>query len=409
MAVPTPQLSKTAQVGFKAESTLGTAETLAAADFAGVHKDLQAGRSIARYAREAARSTLSMLPALPGSRMGTIGFAMECIGGGAATPAKWHEALQACGYQAEVIKSASYTSPTNADELFVGQTLGNNATESSATKTAILVHIDTANSKIYYLPVTASEFADTDTVYNYTSTQFDCTISSTPAAAGYSHRPLTPNGANQHEALTVEEIRGGYVTRLVGARGSATVRIAMDEPMLIQGSFQGPLDAPVSGASEAKAFVADIPTPPNTLVVKGSALRFREGTAAAHTPVMTELTIDLGNTVSDRKTMADNDIEGSGYLPASITDRAPTASIDPEANISGFDIVQNVIDASQFQITASIGSLTDTNGLIKVWAPNAQFDGDLEDTDRDGHQSYSPNTMLTGDNDNELYFFHVFA
>lgn len=409
MTVPTPQLSRTAQVGFKLEATSGTAETLVAADFAGVHKDVQSGREIARYAREAARSTLSKLPDLPGSRMGSLSFAMEAIGGGAATPAKWHEALQAMGFQAEVIRSAEITGASNAAQLLVGQTLGNNATLSSATKTAILVHIDTANDVIYYLPTSATEFVNLETIHNYTATQFSADIDSVPAAAGYSHRPLTPAGSDQHETITAEEVRGGYVNRLVGARGTATIRLAMDEPMLIQGSVQGPLATGAAGASIAKAFVEGIPTPPNTKVLKGTALRFKEDGVAAHTPVMTELTIDLGNTLSDRRTMADNDIVDSGYLPPDITDRSITASIDPEANISGFDIVQNVIDGSEFEIHASVGSLTDTNGFVVVWAPAAQFDGSLEDTDRDGRQAYSPNVALRGDNDNELYFFHIFG
>lgn len=407
--VPTPQLTQTVQVGWKEEATSGSKETLVAADYAGIHKDVQSGRNVNRYEPEAARATFSRLPSLPGSRMSTLNFSAQLLGGDANTPAKWHELALACGFQSESIYSADYSSASNADQLAVGQVIGDNADQGSAAKRAILVHIDTANSKIYYLPVTASEFVNTDTIYNYTTTQFTATIGSVPAQAGYSLRPLTPQGSDQHPTLTLEEIKGGYVNRIVGGRGTCSFRFAMNEPVLIQAQFQGPLDAPADGSSESKAFVENIPAPPTAKVVKGTVLRFTEDGQTPFVPVLTEATFDFGNTVSARMTAADNDVADSGYLPPTITDRAPTAAIDPEANISGFDIPKTVIDGATFDMLAEIGALTDVSGLIKFWVPNAQFDGDLEDTDRDGHQVYSPNVRLCGDNDNELYIFHLFA
>lgn len=403
-----PQLTQTQQIGFKQEGSPGVEATLAADDFVGVNKDNQFGHQVSKYDQQPSRATLTKFKKLPGSRMGTLSMTHQLYGGTASTAARWHQLLQAMGFQSNTIKRVRLGGAANAAELRIGQTIGDNQVEGSATKTGEFVYYDPANLDLYYLPVTGT-FADQETIYNYTATQFSGDISGAPNDAGAELRPLTPEAANQHDTLTVEEVKGGYVNRIIGARGGGSLRVAMDEPLTITAEMRGPTKTGASGAAIPKAFVAGVAIPSTPKVVKGTTLSFREsGQSSDWTPVLAEVTFDLGNTIADRKTLGGEEVEDSGYAVPNITNREPTVTIDPEADLSSFDLQAMMRNGTTFEVLAEVGTPADTNGMIIVWAPAADTPEDLEDADRDGIQTYGFTCPLTGDDDDEIRIFHLF-
>ncbi|MEO0511831.1 MAG: hypothetical protein AAF108_02925 [Planctomycetota bacterium] len=402
-------LARTRQIGLKLESTAGTAETLVAADFSMEIKDHQGGRESATYERESVRGTLSRRPdARAGSsRMGSQSFAMEMSGGSAATVAKWGEAIQALGYGREAVKQIAISNTDNTESLRIGQVLGNALVQSSATKTAIFVHA-TADT-IWILP-TAGEFASSDTIYNYESTQFSADLDGNPTDGGHAFRPLSTTTAAPHKTVTIQELNDGLSYQLIaGARGTGAIMMQVNQPPTLSIEMQGPLITAGSDATAASAFVVDVPVPPVVDNCRAGTISVRMSDGTLKTPLVTQVDFTLNNNVVNRPTAGGEQVGTSGYALPMITDRTPTVSLDPEANLSDLDLHQLVLTGDLFSVESAAGTPAGANGLIKVWSPAAQLNADLEPTARDGLDSYNIEAKLTGDDDNELYVFHVFA
>jgi len=405
--MPNAQLSSTRQFGFKVEATPGVAETLVPADFRGVLKDIQTRIAVGTYEREAARSTLTKLRPLRGSTMGTASGSIEWAGGDATTMCHAADLLLAMGFEANAVKRVTLAAgPQDVEQLQIGQLIGDNVDSSAATKTGRFVDYDSATRRLWYVPLTGT-FTDTDGVFNYTATQFSGAVSGVVADAGFEYAPMTIGGATQHQTLTVEEVVGGYVNRIIGARGSGSIMLSHDKPPMLNFELEGPRSGEGDGSAEAKAFVINIPEEPAGTVAHSFPLTFAELGASATNPILTEITVELNNEIANRPSLGAS-VANSGYQVPVITGRGVTVTIDPETNFAEIDMQKLIKQGNTFAALAKIGDPTGPNGRFILSAPKIVMPEDLEDTERDGVQSFGITCSCVGNEDDELTIYHIF-
>lgn len=401
-----PPLTREMQVGYKVEATQGVAESLVAADFVGNRSEISKTYNVDRYERNLIRGTLTKLESIAGSRSLSMTLTEECTGGTSGVSPKWHDLLEICGFLKIPMVRFSVTGQTGS--FRAGDLIGNNASQASATKLGRVGEL--ASGVLYIMPLTGT-FANADAITNYTQTGA-CTLNSASAAAGFGFRPLTEKtGGTVPRTGTFEARHAGYIHRMVGAMGSLSMSLQRNQPLLLTANVQG-----------VPLFSGDGRTPNtgsnfNNVAVAGQAPRLGLGsvmrfhTPTAYSPVVTSLTVDLGQTVQLRETMNDNSIANSGFLPAQITDRRPTAEVDPEHIVAGdsFNAYGLIMDGATFAMTSQLGALTDANGRIAVAMPRVAVTSNGTDGDRNGNTTLPMTLGLFGQDDDELFLFHMFA
>jgi hypothetical protein len=267
-----------------------------------------------------------------------------------------------------------------------------------------------AGGTLYIMPITGT-FANTDTLTNYSQTG-SLTLSSTSTAAGFGFRPLTEKSSGTQPKTGTFEVRhAGYIHRAVGAKGSLTMSLQREQPLLLTANVQGiPLFdtngiTPVTGSQLGNLAVPGA----SPKLGMGSVVRFH--TSTPYAPVFTTVDIDLGQTVSLRENANDNQIGASGHLPAQITNLAPTMTTDNEHIVvaDNFDAYGLIMGGAVFAVTAKLGLLTDANGMIVVAAPRTQVNSDGSTGDRNGNTTLPFTLGLFGRDDDELFLFHLFA
>lgn len=401
-----PVLTREMQMGFKIEATAGTAESLVAADFVGNRSNMSKTYNVERYTRDLTRGTLAQLETIAGSRAMSLSLTEECVGGTSSASPKWHELLQICGF--EKIAAVKFTVSSPSGSFKPGDRIGNNASEASATKLGIVGEY--VGSTLYIMPLTGT-FANADSITNYSQTGA-CTLASTSSAAGFGFRPLTEKSSGTQPKTGTFEVRhAGYIHRAVGCKGSLSMSLQRNQPLLLTANVQGipTFDTngktPVAGAAFSNLAVPGA----SPKLGLGSVVRFH--TPTVFSPIFTNIDIDLGQTVSLRENANDNQIANSGFLPAQITNRQPTITIDPEHILAAdnFDAYGLIMGGDVFAVTSKLGTLTDGNGLIVVAAPRAQVTSDGSTGDRNGNTTLPMTLGLFGRDDDELYLFHLFA
>lgn len=402
-----PALTREGQIGFKIEGTQGTEETLASTDFVGVRMDISSNYEVDRYERNVMRGTLTQLQSINGSRKMVLNFTEECIGGTVSASPKWHEVMQFCGFEKIAIAKFSVTSQSGT--LRAGDLVGNNASRASATKLGIVAKL--TGTTLYIMQLTGTAFANADVLTNYTQTGA-ATLNSTSSAGGFGFKPLTERtGGTAPKTATIQHRWGGYVHKCVGAMGSLSMRISRNEPLMLSVNAQGiPIfdtngKTPIAG----NAF-ANLPSAGSSPKLGlGSVVRFHA--ASTFAPIFTSTSLDLGQTVNLRETMNDNAIANSGFLPAQITDRRPTMEVDPEHILSGggFDTFGYIMGGEGFAFTSELGALADANGMIVIAAPSVKITNNGAPGDRNGNVTTPFTLGLFGQDDDELYVFHLFA
>lgn len=485
-------LIRTAQIGIKREDTEGTEETLAAADYAGEFSEIDYSEDINEYTREGVHGSLSSRGVLKGQRVAQLSFRQEVAGGSATSKAKWLEALEAMGFEVAQLQKIEISTLANPDQLRTGQTIGDNATLTSATATGLYAHHETgATNYLWYIPLSGT-FSALDTVYNYTTSQFSATVVTNPADGSWYAKPRSDkygrvrmvtfttqsnldqlyegqtigDNASQgsatktgiyirHEtspnrlwytpvsgddfvsgdtvynytspqasaltnanavvsalpfSATVDHREGGYRHTLIGARGAGGLSLRLGEPAILRSEFHGPPVTGTDGAALTGAPIQSVPTlggPPK--VAKGITLDFTESGGTPKTLVLTEMDIDFGTTVADRPTITSAHLAESGHMAAVITEREMRASIDPEASFDQLDLEKLMRGDDTFEINAQLGATSDTHGMLILHAPTAQAEGGGSRGDREGIRTISNNTRLTGTNDDEMYLFQIFS
>ncbi|MEO1277600.1 MAG: hypothetical protein AAFV77_01405 [Planctomycetota bacterium] len=424
-------LTRQMTVGRKIEAVEGTAETLAAADYAGNTKGApQLNRQVNRYGREIQTPDLSPWGTLPGQRMGSLSMPEEeLVGGDASTAAPWHTDLRAMGFSAAGLKMIEISSIAAAD-INRGDRIGNNATEGSASATGVVVCFVNAqgspvtvgaqgvDGKLVYLPVTGA-LADSDTLHSYASPQATADIDTNPVDAGFRFLPFSETAAGAPPSVTagLRYIEGGqwYEEQLAGARGQGSLSLRMGEPALLQCEYMGAAVMGKSGGEytpDAVPALTGIPTyssPPK--VAKGMPLRVKVAGESDFVPILTEATIDFGINLTPRPTITDADIGDTGYMATRITDRRIVIGIDPEKVAPGtFNFWDHVYDARYFEFFTSLGSPSEGNGMLMFEAPRCQLNSDLSEDDRDGIATYGLEAECTRVNgDDEFVIDHIFV
>jgi hypothetical protein len=395
-------LTKGSQVAHKLEAVAGTEESLVAADFLYGAKDHNHLLEIGQYERGTTRGTHTEQPSLKGSRLAEVHFTQELLGGTESTYAPWQNCLQSMGYKATGLKRV--TVGTVSGGTFVcGQTIGNNATQGSATKTAIFVVL--IGTTMVYRPVSGAALSDSETVYNYASPQVSAPVDSTPADAGYVFVPSTESDAVTNQTATVERRIGGERHTIVEAQGRGSLMLTMNEPVLLKSEYRGcPVFNGSSGTPRTGSPVVVPAVGVKPKVCKGMQVKL--GTYSP--PVLTKIEIDLGNTITDRGTLTDQDRVNSGNLGPRIGERKITAKIDPEYVISAtFDVVGLANSGDVFEVFARVGDATDANGLLIVRGPQCQIVDNVQRQDRSGIQAEDLSLKFCGEQDDELEIYSV--
>lgn len=400
---------RTRQAGIKIEAAEGVEESLTGTEFGGNRKSIQEALYVANYERELIQVSMSQLPNLKGERYIKNKWEEELVGGGIATAAPWHATLQAMGFSKTQLKKFSFTEASGHAGWRIGQTFGNNATQGSATKTGIFVCI--VGSILVYLPVTGT-FVNTDSLFNYGGvSQQNLVISSAITNGGYMFAPISESDSASPASVTTEirHLTERYTG--IGCRGQGGLSIKRSQPLLINCEFMGAYVPDTDGYSPRTASaVTGVPgfsVAPSMCL--GVPLTFRTGTTDFN-PVLTELSIDFGNTLANRPTIGAS-LANSGFLATRITDRKPKVKVDPEYVIpsGGFNFAKKFLAGETFEILTQVGDSTNGNGLVIVRAPTAQLIGDLTFGDRDKIKITSADAMLTGSADDELVIYHVFT
>jgi hypothetical protein len=401
-----PALTREGQIGFKIEATQGVEETLAATDFVGVRTDISSSYEVDRYERNAIRGTLTKLPSINGSRKMMTSHTEEAIGGTASVSPKWHDLLEIGGFLKTAVVKFSVSSVTGT--FREGDIIGNNASQSSATKLGRVSNL--AANVLHIMPISGTAFANADSITNYSRTGA-CTLSSTSSAGGFGFRPLTERtGGTVPKTGTFQHRVGGLIHKCVGAMAAISMRVSRNEPLLITANAQGIPVFDTNGitpvAGSAFGNLASAGSSPRLGL--GSVLRFH--TATSYAPILTSASVDMVQTVQLRETMNDNAIAASGFMPAQITDRSPTMEVDPEHVITseGFDAHGLIVGGATFGLTSRLGALADANGLIVIAAPTVKIQSGATFGDRNGNATLPMTLGLFGNDDDELFIFHLF-
>jgi len=400
-------LNRNSQIGYKIEASEGVEESLSDSDFLSNSADNDNKVSPNEVDRGLTRGTLTPQAMLKGGRLGEIHFAQELVGGGAAAAAPWHTGLRCSGFAAGVqLKKITVGSITNGPYK-AGQVIGNNATLGSATAKGIFVRMINATTLVY--EPTTGTFANGDVVYNYAVSQASSTQSGSPSNAGYAFRPLTENASTTPPTATVERRLGGERHTIVGARARGSLMLAVDNPAKLRTEFRGCPVFDGSNAGRPRTGSAAVITAVGTTPKPCKGMPLKLGSYAP--PVITQLEIDLGNELTDRATMTDAELVGSGNLAPRIGNRRITAKIDPEYVVgASFGYIENLVNSGvTFEFNTEVGASSDANGVVQLYAPAAQIIGEHQPGDRGGITTVNPTLLLTGSQDDELVIWHVFG
>lgn len=339
-------LKRIRQSGTELQSVAGTPATLDANDYAGNPMDIEFEYEVDEYQNDVMRGTLAGQGVSKGARLLKVTEKHELVGGGASTNTRWHKELRGCGFQQAAIVAVEVADAA-ASDWRPGDRLGNNATEGSATKTAIFWrYVAGTPNQVEYLHRSGAAFADTDTLYNYNKSE-NTAVDSAPAAAGTADGQPTP------------------------CAPMASIPNLGTQPVLC---FQIPCNL------------------------------------ANYKPILTKLEVKFGNSVTPRPTVTDAALYNSGYLTPRITERRVVVSVDPEYEVTQLlNLIPKTVLGDTFAFDFKQGSPAHPNGMVVVWAPTAQMAGSVRFGERDGLVTHDTDLVLSGTDDDEIFIAHVFA
>lgn len=408
-------LKRARQLGYKVEATEGTAESMTAAEFAGVRHDVSFKLTQARIERKPMRGSLTPLKEIGDERSAEITFMEEIVGGGndVSEAAPWHTPLLASGFAraAAALKVLTIGSVTDGPYL-TGQLVGNNASSGSATKRGRVVEHYVAANKLVIEVITGT-WADADTVYNYATPQTSATVSGAPVNGGHVFTPLTESESAAPPSLTIDVRENGVSKVATGCRGTGSLKLARGQIPMWEFTMSGcpALDDPDAGdngwPTAAKVTgIAAVGTAPSAS--KGSTIRLRNADAD-FAPILTTLDLNLNNTVSPRPTINDNSSNDSGIISYRITDRKIQAAIDPELPPKATaDLTDWMMGVDLFEATVAFGNAANANGRVVVYGPSVHLSGEESQSDRDGIDTRPIDVSFSGDTDDEIRIYHVF-
>jgi hypothetical protein len=214
-------------------------------------------------------------------------------------------------------------------------------------------------------------------------------VSGTTAAASIIYKPASTGVLPS----TVYFYHDGVLHKIVGAAGNVSFSGKIGEPIIanftLTGVYTGTTDVTMIVPSALESTV-----PPASF---GTVI-----TLGAYTPVISSFSIDMGNTVALRDSMAAT----NGYVSANITGRKPTGKLDPEMTLVATNPwYSNWLAGTPAALTIGpIGGTT--NNKVQLTAPVCVTNG-IGTSDRNGTSTLDYGfslVMNTGDDELAINF-----
>jgi hypothetical protein len=360
-----PFKTRRSEVAAAIESVEGTAETLVAADATVLPYDPGYAREITKHVRQPARSSLGQLKKLAGRQVASLNVAAEIKGSGSkTTPPAWDVWLQLCGFaRADVTTiaiGAVTGGPYTPGELF---------TDGGTKVGRVVGDVKTGDALMFYVHVSGAAFAASDVLTGQSSAAFATASAGPTSSQGYEWIPIStgiPSG-------TLAMYRDGRRKGMVGARGNFVMTATLGEAIRFGFAMQGVYDPVIDAALLGPTFETTRP-----YVFQGMDV-----TAQGFAAKLGQLTFDMGNDLQPRAYVA-ADVP-YGVKSYRINGRAPTGSMDPEAELVATEDFWG--KASDDDATGSlhfeVGS--GTGQVIKIACPRIEYD-DVSEGERGGDE-----------------------
>lgn len=356
-----PLLGRKTVLGVKAETTVGTAESLTAGEAAMIAYDVTVSPNI-EMLRRPRQGGFGEHSAVAGPPRGQASFRIDLGGSGnSASPVPgWADALlPGCG----VVKTAAVTTNISAataanpcvltvasvsgiaagDWVYVADISGNMGT-------------DVLNGRMHR--VTAVKVGDSKITIAANTTGKTYTSGGTVGRAAYfAPSSLPPEaGGSATKTLTIGRWSDGRLTTIHGAMGSLRLSGPTGRIVAAEFTFTGIYDRPADAALV-------VPTWP-TVVPPKFAGRLEVGGAALK---IASLTIDLGNEV----VLREDANSSTGFCSAVVVDRLVVGSMDPEAGlVADLPQVADWLDGESDTFFAQVGSTL--GNIVAIAAPACQ-------------------------------------
>lgn len=362
------------------------------------------------YQRTLDRATFTKTAAIPGSCLARCSFSEELVGGTIQGDAPWTKAVRACGIRQTAMSQFNLSTVTG--NFVIGDVVGNNATQGSATKTGrVMLKTGTGGSAtVWILPLSGAAFAAAEVLTNYTRSGSG-TISGAAVAGGHHYTPWTHNDVDEPPMATIEGRVAGQAFPMQKCRGDVTFMLERNKPLMAQFNFTGiPFGYTNNITPPAAAAVANVNiTNVRPRLGKGIQFRMNNG-STSFTPIATQIRVAMGNQVVGEETICDNDVAESGHIQAIITDRNVVASLDPlHVASSDFDFIGYMRSGNTFSFHYVYGDPNQLGGAIVFFAEEARITSDGGMGDRNGTVTHPLELQLTGSDDREIVIAHCFA
>ncbi len=352
------------QLAVKLETTEGTANAPAAADGKLLIYEAKLAPDIPFFERQPAESTFSPRAGLPGGKRGTISGRFELKGSGTATTEPfWFTLMKAMGMVSVDLESLPIGAVTGGPFVMGEIITGANAVTATVAWNAI-----NGDAAIFCWGKSGALIAQ---LYTGGTSAATATASGTSTIVGKGLRPSTAAGEGNNTSVTADLYEDGIRKRMVGGRGNAIVKAALDEPGFVEFSLQGGISAPTDVALLTITHETTVPPMAENV---GLSL-------GGYLPDFTQFQIDLGNTIALRRSM--NAV--GGIKSARITARRSGGELDPEmVLVASHDFFGRFFAGTQGALDAVLGTVA--GNRIRLTAPKIQYSG-LDDGDRDGMQT----------------------
>jgi hypothetical protein len=368
-----PKLSRVRQLAAKIEASEGTAEALTAAEAKFLVYDPKIKFDVGMFQRNPARSSLSQMTRIPGLKKANLTTRLEIRGSGtAATAPAWFTLLRACGFKQSTVKTINIGAITSGPFVH-GETITGTA---AGTGRVVYETINGASS-IKYVVLTGV-IGTGETITGGTSA---ATATTSGSATDHGVELKPSYDVTIVPSLTMAVYNDGISQKLRGCRGKSKLTFKNGEPAFIDFEFMGAaITTPVTDTS-LLSITHETTVPPVFLSAAA--------TLATYAPVFSEIELDLAQTIAFRESAND----ASGILSTVITDREPTAKLNPEVDsVANYPIFAEWFAATERKLDFTLGS---TGGnRFRFYAPKLQI-LDVDDADRDSLAIHQVNAQMS--------------
>lgn len=191
-------------------------------------------------------------------------------------------------------------------------------------------------------------------------------------------------------SLTMAMYDDGLIKTIVGARGTVKIDGKIGEAVIVSFDFQGLYSETVAGAMLTPTLEATVPP-----ILLNAGL-----TIGGDAAICESFGVDMGNTITMRSSL--NAV--NGYISAALTDRKPTAKLDPEMEVTS-DAYVNWLAGTPVALNVGPLGTADYN-KFQIAAPK-MVTTKVGEGDRNGNQIASSDfalVMNTGDDEISIAF-----